>query len=141
MARLTQLFFLSTLRLKNLGIHQSLDNFITSISCPGISTSLGTRWDFSWWIVLHKLKVLIWIIEVGKRLTSRSMSLPDGQRKPAHTSAYPRNGQRHRDFGVFRHDPLLGSKRSNSLNQVTVFRRTFKLHTLCLLPFYSWDHR
>ena len=34
---------------------------------------------------------------------------------------------------IFGHDPLLGPKRSNRLNQVTVFRRTFELHTFgCL---------
>ncbi|CIW13846.1 Uncharacterised protein [Streptococcus pneumoniae] len=78
-------------------------------------------------------KILIWIIEVGEEIDIAldKLTLTDKENLHTHPALIHIVAKDIAILQIFRHDPLLGSKRSNSLNQVTVFRRTFKLHTLC----------
>ena len=77
-------------------------------------------------------EVLIRIIVVGEEIdiSLNQLSLTNKENLNTHPSLIYIVTKDVTILQIFRHDPLLGPKRSNGLNQVTVFRRTFKFHSL-----------
>ncbi|CJG79484.1 Uncharacterised protein [Streptococcus pneumoniae] len=77
-------------------------------------------------------EILIWIIEVGEEIDIAldELALTNKENLHTHPALIHIVTKDIAILEILSHDPLLGSKRSNSLNQVTVFRRTFKLHSL-----------
>ena len=77
-------------------------------------------------------EILIRIIVVGEKIdvSLNELALTDKENLDTHPTLVHIVAKDIPILEILSHDPLLGSKRSNSLNQVTVFRCTFKLHSL-----------
>ena len=86
-------------------------------------------------------EIFVWIIVIGEKIdiALNELALTNKENLNTHPALVHIVTKDIPILEILGHNPLLGPKRSNGLNQVTVFRSTFKLHTLSCLRHLSLE--
>ena len=132
------MFLLTALGFENFGIHQGLNGFFINILRN--QNFIGNQVRFFLIKLSHiGQEILIWIIVVRKEIdiAFNQLALADKEDLDAHPTLIHIVTKDISVLEILSHDSLLSSQSANSLNQISIFSRTFKFHTLsCLIHLF-----